>query len=192
MADSTWWADLASAGLGVAGSLVANSQNASNQQALMHQNEQFTQDMYALQYRHAMEAENRADERWYKQVDYNQQAQLEYQKALLDYVYKNYESPEAQAAALRAAGINPSALIAGGKSPFGNVASPGGNVAGLVSGVGSNGVVPFGSQSTAFPQMQNPLAVMNDFIPQLAKGDRLLRHSLLTWKNSHMLLPIVV
>lgn len=118
------WASAAAAGtnalINAGMSLYGANRSSNYMSAMMHQNEQFTQDMYALQYRHAMEAEQRADRRYYEQMDYG----YKQQKELAQYLFDNFESPAAQVAALRRAGINPSAVFGGSASPYGSVSAP--------------------------------------------------------------------
>lgn len=158
------------AGLGVGGSILNNLLGNYAAQGMSSAQMSHEENMYALQYRHAMEAEQRADKRWYDQMDYNQ----ELQKALLDYSFKNYNSPEKQAQFLRAAGLNPSAMLANGSSPFGDMPTPSVGGVGMMQGSTPSANSGFTPWHQGF---ENPFAHIGEIIKQMAEAQKALSES---------------
>ena len=169
------------AGIGAAGSIYNNILGNKAAQGMSSAQMSHEENMYALQYRHAMEAELRADKRWYEQMDYQQ----ELERAMLDYTFKNYNSPEAQAKFLRAAGLNPSAMLANGSSPFGNMPTPSAGGVGMMQGntpSANSGFTPF------HQGFENPFAHVGETIKQIAEAQKAMSESEYTDVNTEFAL----
>lgn len=172
---------LGSAGISAAGSVLNNILGNKAAQGMSSAQMQHEENMYALQYRHAMEAEQRADKRWYEQMDYEQ----ELQKAMLDYTFKNYDSPAQQAKFLRAAGLNPSAMLANGSSPFGNMPAPSVGGVGMMQGntpAANSGFTPW------HQGFENPFAHIGETVKQLAEAQKAMSESEYTDVNTEFAL----
>lgn len=144
-----------------ASSVNADSQNfaaAQNQQAM-----DFSERMHNQTVQEGIQAEERADRRYIEQSQFNQGLQ----KEMLDYVFKNFNSPSAQAKALRAAGFNPSTLLGSSSSPFGNVPTP--QSTGTSYNLGSTPAAPVGS-SVGSPSLINPLSPFGDSVKSITSS----------------------
>lgn len=80
-------------------------------------NRNFQREMFDKQVVENINSENRANEEWFRRLGLSNAAT----KELTEYLYKNFNSPQAQAKALRAAGVNPAAFFGNGGSAFGNM-----------------------------------------------------------------------
>ena len=127
-------AAISSAGASSINSSSQNFASAQNQAAM-----DFSERMHNQTVQEGIQAENRADRRYIEQSQFNQGLQ----KEMLDYVFNNFNSPAAQAKALRAAGFNPSTLLSNSASPFGNVSAPAST--GTSYNLGSTPAAPVGS-----------------------------------------------
>ena len=154
----------------VAGSAIssvgASSVNSSSQNFAAAQNQaamDFSERMHNQTVQEGIQAENRADKRYIEQSQFNQGLQ----KEMLDYVFKNFNSPQAQAKALRAAGFNPSTLLGSSASPFGNVSAPAST--GTSYNLGNTPTAPT-SSVTSPPSLVNPLAPFGDSVKSITSS----------------------
>lgn len=168
---------LGAAAISAVGSLIgsgvsahgASSTNASALSASAEENtklRQWQEGMYMWQQKDALAAEQRAN------TEYNRRQQMNLQntKELTEYLYKNFQSPAAQAKALRAAGLNP-AMILGGSSGFGGSAMQAPES--VNPSMGSVPSVPSAS-TMSIPQLENPMIHYASATGQMAQAFNLL------------------
>lgn len=139
-----------------------NHESWDQQMEAFRMNQIYQEQLYNRQLWDSLYAENRAEDRWYRQQDYLR----DIQQQMLDYVYKKYDSPTARAKALRAAGFNPSAMLQNAQGAFGNI-SPNVGAASPIHGNAPAGVagVPFQAA-----QVKNPLEGITELVPSIANA----------------------
>lgn len=138
-----------------------NHESWDQQMEAFRMNQIYQEQLYNRQLLDNYNAEMRAQDRWYRQQDYQQKIQQE----MLDYVFKNFDSPAARAKALRAAGFNPSAMLQNAGGAFGN-SSPAVGSPSPIHGVAPN-VAGLPMQAA---QVRNPLEGITELVPSIASA----------------------
>lgn len=107
---------VAAAGIGAAGASSVNSSSQSFTAGQTAEARQWQENMYHQQLGDAARLRTEQNAEYRKRLQFSAQQQKELQQ----YLFENYNSPVAQATALRKAGLNPSVMLGGKASPFGS------------------------------------------------------------------------
>lgn len=154
---------VAAAGIGAAG---AAATNASSQSFVAGESEEarnWQERMYHQSVRDARSVQMDQNAEYRKRLQYSAQQQKELQQ----YLFENYNSPAAQAAALRKGGLNPSVLLGGQSSPFGSQDLP--NISTESPTTPTMPSVP-GASTVNSPALSNPGAFAANSVQQITSS----------------------
>lgn len=149
---------------------------------------QYSTSMYETQFRNEQTEHDR-------RLALELASKSDFAKQMQDYLFKNYNSPSAQAEALKAAGLNPAVLLGSSSNPFGSMMAPGVETSSGTSGVGVSSPSLLGASPSGAPAFVNPGQSFSTVIPSIADSVNKLAQSNVSQQEAKKMsstLPLII